>query len=125
MDSSLLVDLVEAVTNATTNQTGYETDPYLMYRPPFVRSLPIQILLTGVTLTLVVILLIHLLFTAHYHFPLAPVNYVLQMSGGVTLLISLIATFHVVLTATLEESSRWPYMLSYIAVNVPPLQVDQ
>ena len=26
------------------------------------------------------------------------------------------------LAATIEESLQWPYMLSYIAVNVPPLE---
>jgi hypothetical protein len=59
-------------------------------------------------------------FTAKYHYSLAPVNYVLQLSGVITHLISLIATLHVVLHATLEESKEWPYMISYIAVNVPP-----
>ena len=81
-------------------------------------------MLTGVVLTLTAVLFIHLLFTAQYHWPLAPVNYVLQLSGVTTLLISLIATIHVVLSATLAESVRWPYMLSYIAVNVPPLKLD-
>ena len=102
----------------------YQEDPYLKYRPPFVRSLPVQLLLTGVILTLTVVLLIHLLFTAQYHWPLAPVNYVLQISGVTTLLVSLIATIHVVLSASLEESSRWPYMLSYIAIEVPPSDED-
>ncbi|PFH52174.1 hypothetical protein AMATHDRAFT_140740, partial [Amanita thiersii Skay4041] len=99
-------------------------DPYLKYKPPFVRSLPVQILLTGIVLTLVAVLFIHLIFTAQYHWPLAPVNYVLQLSGVTTLLISLIATLHVVLSTTMVESQHWPYMLSYIAVNVPPLDVD-
>jgi len=81
-------------------------------------------LLTGVVLTLTAVLFIHLLFTAQYHWPLAPVNYVLQLSGVTILLISLIATINVVLSATLSESVKWPYMLSYIAVNVPPLNLD-
>lgn len=76
-------------------------------------------------LTLVAVLFIHLIFTAQYHWPLAPVNYVLQLSGVTTLLISLIATLHVVLSATLAESEKWPYMLSYIAVNVPPLDLEE
>ncbi|KAG6920034.1 hypothetical protein DXG01_010102 [Tephrocybe rancida] len=80
----------------------------------------VQILLTGVVLTLVAVLFIHLMFTAQYHWPLAPVNYVFQLSGVTTLLISLIATIHVILSTTLTESESWPYMLSYIAVNVPP-----
>ncbi|KAF9560988.1 hypothetical protein CPC08DRAFT_750193 [Agrocybe pediades] len=99
----------------------YRDDPYLAYRPPFARSLPVQIMLTGVVLTLVAVLFIHLMFTAQYHWPLAPVNYVLQLSGVTTLLISLIATIHVVLSTAFAESEKWPYMLSYIAVNVPPL----
>ena len=103
---------------------SYINDPYLAYRPAFVRSLPVQIMLTGVVLTLVSVLFIHLLFTAKYHWSLAPVNYVLQLSGVTTLLISLIATIHVVLSSSFAESEKWPYMLSYIAVNVPPLDLD-
>ena len=80
-------------------------------------------MLTGIVLTLVAVLFIHLLFTAKYHWSLAPVNYVLQLSGVTTLLISLVATIHVVLSASFAESKRWPYMLSYIAVNVPPLDL--
>ncbi|KAF7351025.1 MFS domain-containing protein [Mycena sanguinolenta] len=105
----------------TNSSAAYPEDPYLRYRPPFARSLPIQILLTGVVLTLVAVLFIHLIFTAQYHWPLAPINYVLQISGVSTLLISLVATLHVVLSATQKESGQWPYMLSYVAVNVPPL----
>jgi hypothetical protein len=81
-------------------------------------------MLTGVVLTLVAVLFIHLLFTVKYHWSLAPVNYVLQLSGVTTLLISLIATIHVVLSSSFAESEKWPYMLSYIAVNVPPLDLD-
>ena len=103
---------------------SYNNDPYLAYRPAFVRSLPVQIMVTGVVLTLVSVLFIHLLFTAKYHWSLAPVNYVLQLSGVTTLLISLIATIHVVLSSSYAQSEKWPYMLSYIAVNVPPLDLD-
>jgi len=110
--------------NNTTDSAEYAADPYLKYRPAFARSLPVQILLTGVVLTLVVVLFMHLIFTAQYHWPLAPVNYVLQISGVSTLLISLVATLHVVLAATECESQQWPYMLSYIAVNVPPLDTS-
>lgn len=98
----------------------FSDDPYVRFRPAFARSLPVQILLTGIILTLVAVLFMHLMFTAQYHWPLAPVNYVLQLSGVTTLLISLIATIHVVLSATLAQSESWPYMLNYIAVNVPP-----
>ncbi|KAF8963651.1 hypothetical protein BDZ97DRAFT_1819722 [Flammula alnicola] len=73
----------------------FTNDPYLQYRPPFARSLPVQIMLTGVVLTLV------------------------ALAGVTTLLISLIATIHVVLSATFAESEKWPYMLSYIASTCP------
>lgn len=81
-----------------------------------------QILLLGITLTLTAVLIIHLIFTAQYHWPLAPVNYVLQMSAVTTLLISCIATMHVVLSSTIAQSLKWPYMLDYIAVDIPPLE---
>ncbi|KIY46047.1 hypothetical protein FISHEDRAFT_47905, partial [Fistulina hepatica ATCC 64428] len=111
-----------AIANDTT---GYDSDPYLKYRPPFARSLPVQILLTGIVLTLVAVLFIHLVFTATYHWSLAPVNYVLQLAGVVTLLISLTATIHVVFSSNMTESTEWPYMLSYIAVNVPPVDTEE
>lgn len=103
----------------------YDFDPYLQYRPAFAQSLPVQILLTGVVLTLVAVLFIHLIFTAQYHWPLAPVNYVLQLSGVISLIVSLIATIHVVFSTTVTESEKWPYMLSYVAVNTPPLDQGQ
>ncbi|KAJ3485606.1 hypothetical protein NLJ89_g11887 [Agrocybe chaxingu] len=122
---SVLVLLLGSVVAALADDDAeFVNDPYLAFRPAFARSLPVQIMLTGVVLTLVAVLFIHLMFTAQYHWPLAPVNYVLQLSGVTTLLISLIATIHVVLSATMAESEKWPYMLSYIAVNVPPLDLD-
>lgn len=97
------------------------TDPYLPYKPEFARSLPVQTLVTGVVFTLVAVLFVHIVFTGQYHWPLAPVNYALQLSGVITLLVSLIATIRVIFASAMTESARWPYMLSYIAVNVPPL----
>ena len=43
------------------------------------------------------------------------------MSGVLSLLISQIATLHVVLSTTMLESQNWPYMLTYLAVDIPPL----
>ncbi|KAJ3994515.1 hypothetical protein F5050DRAFT_1575516 [Lentinula boryana] len=98
-------------------------DPYLQYKPEFARSLPVQTLVTGVVFTLVAVLFVHIVFTGQYHWPLAPVNYALQLSGVVSLLVSLIATIHVIFSSAITESQHWPYMLSYIAVNVPPLDM--
>lgn len=121
--SFLWFSLCSAQTNSS--DTSYDNDPILQYRPNFARSLPVQILVTGVVFTLVAVLFIHLLFTAKYHWPLAQVNFILQMSGVTTLLISLIATLHVVLTASINESLEWPYMLSYLGVDIPPLAQGQ
>jgi hypothetical protein len=120
--SSFLFTLSAAQNN--TCDDGCDYDPILQYRPNFARSLPVQILLTGVVLTLVAVLFIHLIFTFQYHWPLAQVNYILQISGVSTLLISLVATLHVVLAQSIRESRSWPYMLSYIAVDIPPLTTD-
>ncbi|KAM5543059.1 hypothetical protein V8D89_003443 [Ganoderma adspersum] len=124
----LLVTLAAEVlgqnyTNGTnsTDDGSYPSDPILAHRPGFAKSLPVQILLLGITLTLTTVLIIHLIFTAQYHWPLAPVNCILQMSAVTTLLISCIATLQVVLSSTVGQSMKWPYMLDYIAVDIPPL----
>lgn len=101
--------------------SGLPYNPVLKYIPTFANSLPVQVLLTGIIFTLTCVLLIHLCFTAQYHWPLAPVNFVLQVSGVLSLLISQIATLHVVLTTTMLESQTWPYMLTYLEVDIPPL----
>ncbi|KAH8109009.1 hypothetical protein DFH11DRAFT_1630283 [Phellopilus nigrolimitatus] len=99
---------------------GYEQNPILEKQPIFARSLPVQILLNGIVFALTAVLLIHLLFTAQYHWPLAPLNYVLQLAGVVSLLISVIATLCVILAQAFRDSQEWPYMLTYLAVDVPP-----
>jgi len=96
------------------------SDPFLQYRPEFARSLPTQILLSGIVLTLVAVLLVHLIFTAQYHWSLAQVNYVLQLSAAVTLLVAHTATLCIILSETIQESQRWPYMLSYAAIHPDP-----
>ena len=102
----------------------FNYDPILQHQPEFARSLPVQILLTGVVLTLVGVLFIHLVFTGQYHWPLAPVNYILQVSGVSTLLVSLVATLRIILSTAMVDSQQWPYMLTYIAVDVPPQPDD-
>ncbi|KAI0338331.1 hypothetical protein BDW22DRAFT_1362923 [Trametopsis cervina] len=110
--------------SSTDNSTddGFPFDPILQYRPSFARSLPIQILVTGIVLTLTSVLLIHLIFTAQYHWPLALINCALQLSAVITLLIYLIACLRVILQEATNESRHWPYMLTYISVDIPPLR---
>lgn len=80
-----------------------------------------QILITGVVFSLTSVLLIHLIFTAQYHWPMGRINYILQITSVSTLLISLIATLVVTLRSAASDSQHWPYMLNYIAVDVPPV----
>ncbi|KAG8901037.1 hypothetical protein FRC01_009950 [Tulasnella sp. 417] len=101
------------------NNSTLDRDPYLDFQPIFADSLPVQILLTGMVLALVFVLFVHLLFTAQYHWPLARLNYALQMSGVCTLMLSLLTTLIVVLKNTYAKSQDWPYMLDYIAQSVP------
>lgn len=110
----------DVATNSTHNG-GYPSNPYLVYRPIFARSLPIQILIGGITLTLVCILLVQLMFTAPYHARLARANFFLQLSAALVLLASQIATLTLLLNATMRQSQNWPFMLEYIAVDLPPL----
>ncbi|EIN06767.1 hypothetical protein PUNSTDRAFT_127393 [Punctularia strigosozonata HHB-11173 SS5] len=112
-----------ALAENTTDDSDvtWASDPMLRYRPPFIESLPVQILITGIIFALVAVLFAHLLFTCQYHWHLAPINYVLQLASVLSLLISLIACLRVVCQSTITESKKWPYMLSYIAVDLPPL----
>ena len=105
----------------STTYTGpvYTEDPYLPYQPSYAYSLPIQILLLGTVCTLAGVLLTHLIFTAPYHWPRAKLNYSLQLSGVLSLLISTCLSIVVVLRSVHQTSRSWPYMLNYIGVQVP------
>ena len=99
-------------------------NPILEKQPPFARSLPVQILLTGIVFTLTAVLLVHLIFTAQYHWFLAPVNYGLQLASVVTFFISPIATIIAIFSQTMRDSQKWPYMLTYLAIDVPPSETN-
>jgi len=111
----------EASTSPTASYTGlvYPNDPYLIFQPSYAYSLPIQILLLGIVCTLAGVLLTHLIFTAPYHWPQAKLNYSLQLSGVLSLLISTCLSMVVVLRSVHQTSRSWPYMLNYIGVQVP------
>lgn len=103
------------------SHTNITSDPFLMYQPHFARSLPVQLLITGIVLTLTTTLLIHLCFTWQYHWPLARINWILQFTGACTLLFNIAAYLYVVLTALSNKSKEWPYMFEYVAIDVPRL----
>ena len=103
---------------------SYPSNPYLRYRPDFSRSLPTQILVTTVILTLLGVLAVQLAFTAQYHWKLARTNFVLQAAALVALLAGSIASMMTIVDACIEQSKTWPYMLNYIAVDLPPLTLQ-
>ncbi|WVQ79711.1 hypothetical protein IAT38_001811 [Cryptococcus sp. DSM 104549] len=95
-------------------------DPYLQYQPAFSYTLPIQLLVNGITLTLLCVLLIHLLFTTQYHYPLAPLNYILQLLSILVVVISVIIKIVIILQYCSDSADTWPYSLDYVAVTIPP-----
>lgn len=111
----------------------------MIYQPPSAYSLPSQMLVIGIVLTLCTVLLSHLCFTAQYHFPLSKLNYLLQTLAVVSLLtkvsaeLALISNRFVLLYTLIillipfrlyETASIWPYMFEYSAIDVPPLNWD-
>lgn len=103
---------------------SYPSNPYLRYRPDFSRSLPTQILVTTVTLTLLGVLAVQLAFTAQYHWKLARTNFVLQAAALIALLAGSIASLMTIVDACIVQSKEWPYMLNYLAVDLPPLTLQ-
>ncbi|WVQ95143.1 hypothetical protein IAU59_002237 [Kwoniella sp. CBS 9459] len=109
-------------THALDEITQYimEPNPYLQYQPAFAYTLPIQLLVNGITVTLLCVLLIHLLFTTQYHYPLAPLNYILQLLSILVVTISVIIKIVVILQHSAHSADVWPFDLDYVAVTIPP-----
>lgn len=119
--TTLLLLTLSSVQFILAQDEGYDENPVLAKQPAFARSLPVQILLNGIVLALTCVLFIHLLVTGQYHWPLAPLNYALQVSGVLSLLVSMIATLVVILSQSFADTQQWPYMINYLAKDVPPL----
>lgn len=98
--------------------------PLLSPPPPsnrgFAYSYATQLTINGIILSLLVVLLIHLLFTAPSHYALARLNFLLQFSGVLVTLIAVAATIGVILSTGSRETNLWPYMTDYIYVDMPP-----
>ncbi|SPC65350.1 uncharacterized protein UHOD_00466 [Ustilago sp. UG-2017b] len=96
------------------------SDPLLALMPDFAFSMPAQIVVDGINIALISVLIIHLLFTVQYHFPLSRKNFYLQLSSSLMLLISLSVTLHIILDKLEDDSQRYPFMFPYIGVQLPP-----
>lgn len=90
--------------------------------PSFTYSMPVQVVILGVTLTLLAVLLAHLLFTLRYHAPLSKLNYALQTAATGISLANTAAQLHVVMNQARETGRQWPYMFDYIEVRVPRVE---
>ena len=58
--------------------------------------------------------------TTQYHYPLAPLNYSLQLSSIVVVFLSVVVKTWYVLHHSAQSADVWPYDLDYVAVSVPP-----
>ncbi len=111
----------EACANMALYVSGQlDVDPYLAYRPSFAYSMPAQVFLQGITFTLLTVLFIHILFTTPYHWPLSRLNYLLQVSGVLLVIGSVLFNVGLTMTAPDVRAQQWPYMLEYISVAIPP-----
>ncbi|KLO14908.1 hypothetical protein SCHPADRAFT_850404 [Schizopora paradoxa] len=117
---TILLTILDFVGAQDSDDGSFDHNPVLAHQPTFACSLPVQILVTGIKFALTGVLLCHLIFTAQYHWPLARLNYALQISGVVVLFISLIASIRIIFSRTMADSQQWPYMLYYLAVDMPP-----
>ncbi|KAM0793562.1 hypothetical protein ACM66B_000998 [Microbotryomycetes sp. NB124-2] len=126
--------LSPAASSAVASQlaTRYEqdgvsdpVDPYLEVLPAFTYSMPVQVVILGVTVTLLGILLVHLLFTIRYHLPLSKINYSFQVSAVVLALGNVAAQLHIVMTNLEKQGRRWPFAYDYIEVGMPPRSWSQ
>lgn len=114
---------VESLVWTNAQQTAQEMhDPLRAVLPSFTYSMPVQVVILGVTLTLLAVLLAHLLFTLRYHAPLSKLNYALQTAATGISLANTAAQLHVVMNQARETGRQWPYMFDYIEVRVPRVE---
>ncbi|GAA6036665.1 hypothetical protein JCM8097_001286 [Rhodosporidiobolus ruineniae] len=104
--------------NAAASDEAME-DPLLKMLPAFTYAMPVQIVIQGVTITLLGMLLVHLLFTIRYHAPLNRVNYGLQTTATALSLANTCAQLHIVISTLMNTGRQWPYMFDYIEVSIP------
>ncbi|GAA5980741.1 hypothetical protein JCM10908_001760 [Rhodotorula pacifica] len=111
---------VESLVWTNAQDTAQEMhDPLRAALPSFTYSMPVQVVILGVTLTLITVLLVHLLFTLRYHAPLSKLNYALQTAATGISLANTAAQLHVVMHEARDTGRQWPYMFDYIEVRVP------
>ncbi|GAA5932596.1 hypothetical protein JCM3775_005973 [Rhodotorula graminis] len=121
--SSLLPSLTAAVQSLVAQNHDEAADglddPLLAALPDFTYAMPVQVVILGVTITLLSMLFVHLLFTIRYHAPLNRVNYALQTSATGLSLANVAAQLHIVMNNLYGTGRSWPFMFDYIEVSFP------
>ncbi|GAA5916685.1 hypothetical protein JCM8208_003902 [Rhodotorula glutinis] len=121
--SSLLPSLTAAVQSLVAQNRDEAAedldDPLLAALPDFTYAMPVQVVILGVTITLLSMLFVHLLFTIRYHAPLNRVNYALQTSATGLSLANVAAQLHIVMNNLYGTGRSWPFMFDYIEVSFP------
>ncbi|EGU13329.1 hypothetical protein RTG_00496 [Rhodotorula toruloides ATCC 204091] len=117
--SSLAAAFEMAVADNATDVADQLEDPLLAALPAFTYAMPVQVVILGVTLTLLAMLLVHLLFTIRYHAPLSKANYALQTTAAVLSLCNTAAQLRIVMHDVYETGRERPFMFDYIEVNFP------
>ncbi|GAA5972373.1 hypothetical protein JCM11641_002430 [Rhodosporidiobolus odoratus] len=100
-------------------EASAEINPLRAALPAFTYAMPVQLVIQGVTITLLGLLLVHLLFTIRYHAPLSRVNYILQTMATVLSLANVAAQLHIVMNTLIDTGQEWPFMFDYIEVAIP------
>lgn len=96
------------------------SDIILSYRPSLSYSLPLQVLLFTIICTIILVLCVHLAFTSSTHWSLSPSSFSLQLSASVFFLSTHGAMLIMVLKIASRQTLKWPYMFSWVAVEIPP-----
>ena len=65
--------------------------------PSFALSFPVQVAAMGIVLAMAVVMALHLVFTAPFHYPLSKLNFILQLTGTLLFLVNVAASLGVVL----------------------------
>ncbi|GAA5865451.1 hypothetical protein JCM8547_001248 [Rhodosporidiobolus lusitaniae] len=115
---------ISAAIQSMVAQNAEETaeamgDELLAALPAFTYAMPVQVVIQGVTLTLLGMLLVHLLFTIRYHAPLSKVNYGLQTAATVLSLANIAAQLHIVMDTLIRTGATFPFVFDYIEVSIP------
>lgn len=108
-----------------------DVSPLAESQPDFAFSLAAQLVCQGVTLTITVVLITHLVFTSRLHIELARTNFYLQLLSASILLVSVTTALALTLAIARTRSRVWPFMCAtkarielivrfdYIAVAIP------